>query len=331
MTEQNILENRATSATYLRFANDEARGKSPLYEKLALKIASDNEMLEFLAALPPAKRQPNLLLAAVRYLAKSPLDWPQFRNFVLANGSDLLALMRLRSTQTNEPARCAVLLPLLAAMPGPLALLEVGASAGLCLLPDHYRYDYGGRQLVGQFANENSPIFRCEIEGSISPPSRVPEVVWRAGLDLNPLNLTCHDDVQWLEALVWPEQVERLANLRAAIARARERPPQVQRGDLREDLAALAAKAPRDATLVIFHTAVLVYLSSQADRDAFAISVRGLSDHWISNEWASVFPQLAPGWHGANDDQFLMMLDGCPIGWSDPHGSSMSGRFSRAG
>ncbi len=38
-----------------------------------------------------------------------------------------------KRTQTNEPGRCAVLLPLLAALPQPLALLEVGASAGLCL------------------------------------------------------------------------------------------------------------------------------------------------------------------------------------------------------
>jgi hypothetical protein len=47
-----------------------------------------------------------------------------------------------RRTQTNEPARCATLLPLLALLPQPLALLEIGASAGLCLLPDLYSYKY---------------------------------------------------------------------------------------------------------------------------------------------------------------------------------------------
>ena len=36
-----------------------------------------------------------------------------------------------RRTQTNEPARCAVLLPALAQLPQPLALIEAGASAGL--------------------------------------------------------------------------------------------------------------------------------------------------------------------------------------------------------
>ncbi len=50
--------------------------------------------------------------------------------------------MTTRSTQTSEPGRCATLLLLLARLPQPLALLEVGASAGLCLLPDRYGYDY---------------------------------------------------------------------------------------------------------------------------------------------------------------------------------------------
>jgi hypothetical protein len=50
-----------------------------------------------------------------------------------------------RRTQTNEAARCAVLLPALAQLPQPLALIDAGASAGLTLLADRYSYDYAGR------------------------------------------------------------------------------------------------------------------------------------------------------------------------------------------
>ena len=128
---------------YRQFA-EEARGRSPLYERLALGVAGDRGLLELLERLPPAKQQPNLLFAAVQYLAGPQPDLDAFRSFVLDHSDQVLATMAAHRTQTNEVSRCALLLPLLAALPGPLALVEVGASAGLCLLPDRYAYDYGG-------------------------------------------------------------------------------------------------------------------------------------------------------------------------------------------
>lgn len=309
---------------YRKFANEEAHGRSPLYEHICLQIAEDSELIDFLLTLPPPKRQPNLLLAAVRYMAKEALGWPDFKRFVLSNVTDVRALMLLRATQTNEPGRCAALLPILATLPGPLALLEVGASAGLCLFPDYYRYDYDGYTVQGPFANAQSPTFRCSVRGSVPMPAEVPQIVWRAGLDLNPVSVAKPDEVEWLEALVWPEQTERLENLRAAIEVVRPRPPMIQQGDLRTDLRALAAQAPSDATLVIMHTAVLVYLSSQEERDNFSRSVGHMANHWISNEWAGVFPTLAPEGQTEDMSRFLMMLDGQPLAWSDPHGKSLA-------
>jgi MerR, DNA binding/Uncharacterized protein conserved in bacteria (DUF2332) len=93
--------------------------------------------------------------------------------------------------------------------------------------------------------------------------------------------------------LVWPEQTDRLANLRAAIKIAAAFKPRVVRGDLRDDLDQLAEEAPRDATLVIFHTAVLAYVSSVTDRRNFARKVRTLCPYWISNETPQVFPDIA--------------------------------------
>ena len=110
-----------------------------------------------------------------------------------------------------------------------------------------------------------------------------PEVVWRAGLDLNPLDVTNPVDLAWLEALIWPEHAHRRARLRAAAALAAAEPPLLVRGDLVDDLPALAAQAPAEATLVVFHTSVL-YQVPPPRRDAFASSVRTLPGHWIANE-----------------------------------------------
>ena len=172
---------------------------------------------------------------------------------------ELAAVMHARRTQTNEAsARCATLLPLLAMLPGPLALIEVGASAGLTLLPDRYSYDYAGHYVQG--TDPDAPVIACEPRGPVPLPDRVPEVTWRAGLDLNPLDVTSDDEMHWLECLIWPGEGGRLARLRAAIAIARRHPPRVFRGDLLTDLPALARQAPGNATLVVFHSAVLAYV-----------------------------------------------------------------------
>ena len=125
-------EHARIGRAYIRFAEREARGRSPLYEALALGVASDPEIIAFLAALPAEKRQPNLLLAAVRRLFGTVSDYREFRRGILDNRDAVRSLMLARATQTNEPGRCATLLPVLTMLPQPLALLEVGASAGLC-------------------------------------------------------------------------------------------------------------------------------------------------------------------------------------------------------
>jgi len=96
-------------------------------------------------------------------------------------------------------------------------------------------------------------------------------------------------DVAWLEALIWPEHAHRRARLRAAAAVATAEPPLLVRGDLVDDLPALAAQAPADATLVVFHTSVLFYVPAPR-REAFTKVVRGLPGHWIANEAPDVLP-----------------------------------------
>ena len=118
-----------------------------------------------------------------------------------------------------------------------------------------------------------------------------------------------------------PEQTDRLHRLRGALAVARRDPPRVAQGDLLTDLHACAQHAPKDATLVVFHSAVLGYVRAAASRDAFARTVRELGAVWVSNEVPAVFPSIRertarPGPRGA----FLLAVDGVPVASSDPHG-----------
>jgi hypothetical protein len=130
-------------------------------------------------------------------------------------------------------------------------------------------------------------------------------------------------DVAWLEALIWPEHAHRRARLRAALAVAAAEPPLLVRGDLVDDLPALAARAPAGATLVVFHNSVL-YQVPGPRREAFAEVVRGLPGHWIANEGPGVLPyDTLPG----PPDQALhniLALDGTPLAWTRPHGQGIS-------
>jgi hypothetical protein len=294
----------------------EAQGRSPAYVTLSNFVAEDSAILSFLGTLPPDKRQPNLLFASAYYLLGSPADPGTLRDLVDHDPDRLSQVMRARRTQTNEAARCATLLPALAQLPGPLALIEVGASAGLTLLFDRYTYDYGDLVIAG--SDPEAPTLHCGLRGPVPVPARVPEIAWRAGLDLNPLDVSSDDDVHWLSCLLWPGEGDRAERLALAVASARRSPPVIQRGDLLTDLPALVAQAPAGATVVVYHSAVLAYVAPE-DRERFASTVRGLGVTWFSNEAPGVVPGVPLD--GRDDGTFVLARDGATaLARTDGHG-----------
>jgi len=189
-------------------------------------------------------------------------------------------------------------------------LLEVGASAGLCLLPDRYAYAYGEHRV-----GSSSVVLPCAPSGPVPLPDRLPEVVWRAGIDLAPVDVRDPEAAGWLEALVWPEQAERFERLRKAVAIARDDPPRVVRGDLVEALPALAAQAPRDATLVVFGVAVLSYLGLEA-RARFRAAVGALGAEWLAAEGQGI---VAPG--VMDEGHMVVTRNGEAVAACDGHGA----------
>jgi hypothetical protein len=312
----------STADRYRKFSTHEAHRESPCFEEWAAGVAGDPELLGLLDALPFAKRQPNLLFAAARYAGLRPGPYDSFRAGVLAAWPQVSAVIMARRTQTNEVARSGLLLPLLAALPQPLALLEVGASAGLCLYPDKYSYQYGDQARIDPPGGPGATVISVDIDGPVPVPAAVPEVRWRAGIDLNPLDVNDPEDVRWLETLIWPEQEERRQRLAAAVGVARADPPRLVAGDLNDKIAEVAAQAPRDATLVIFHTAVLVYLDA-AGRAQFAATVRDLPGAWIANEDPGVLtfePGALPPSPDPDRSLDILALDGRPVAYAAPHG-----------
>jgi hypothetical protein len=310
-----------TAETYRTFA-DQTRNVSPCFEVWSLGVADDPEVIALVDTLPPAKRQPNIVFAAARRFGAEAGPYSDLRAVLLDRWDDIEQLALVRSTQTNEAGRCATLLPLLVALPQPLALLEVGASAGLCLLPDRYSYQYSDGTRLDPAAGPSPVLLECDVRGGPPLPGRLPEVVWRAGIDVSPLDVHDVEQMDWLKLLIWPEHDHRRARLAAAIDLARECPPRIVQGDLNDCLEALAAEAPTDATLVIFHTAVLAYLD-EAGRSRFTATVSALDGHWISNEGPQVLPEVAatasrPTTYDV--EPILLALDGQARGWAGPHG-----------
>lgn len=303
---------------YLRFAQNEARGVSPTYEAYATSVAEHTGLLDQLLDLPDGKQQPNLLLAATRHGVGLPQAGRDFAEHALAAWDEVRPVILSRSTQTNEPGRCACLLPALAQIGGPLAIIEVGAAAGLCLLSDRYGYDYGRAALAPPVPG--APVFPCTASKRTPLPTSYPEIAWRAGLDLNPLDVGNDADMQWLKTLVWPEQTDRSARLEAAIEVARRDPPRVVAGDLLGQTEALAAQAPAGARLVIFHTAVLNYVAPQVRKD-FATLVKDLGADWLANEGANVLTDIvSPTPLEDRPDAFVLSHNGHAIARTGPHG-----------
>jgi hypothetical protein len=312
-----------TAERYRAFADVEARGMSATYEAWAHGVAEDPGTIAMIDELPAAKRQPNLVFSAARFHGAPTGSYDRFHDWLRAHWDEVRATALTHATQTNEAGRCALHVPALAGIDGPIALLEVGASAGLCLYPDRYSYRYAGRPRLDPADGPSPVVLDCDAHGPVPVPARLPHVAWRAGIDLNPLDVRRPDDLAWLESLVWPEHDDRRERLRAAAGIVASDPPRIVVGDLNERIAHLAAEAPHDATLVVFHTAVLAYLDG-AGRRRFADQALRLPGHWLSVEARSVVPGIEVREDVANDStDFVLAVDGVQLAWAQPHGRSI--------
>jgi hypothetical protein len=158
--------------------------------------------------------------------------------------------------QTNETGRSAVLLPgflTIARETGlPLALAEIGSSAGLKLFFDRFRYRYG----AADWGDPGYPATLApQMRGAVPDLSGESKIASRAGSDIAPLNLENESDRLRLRAYIWADQSERLARLDAAIQVARQGSVRLEKADAAHFVNHQLASRKGGDCLVLFHSA----------------------------------------------------------------------------
>jgi hypothetical protein len=225
--------------------------------------------------------------------------------------------------QTNEVGRSAVLMAGLMVVasrfPRPIALYELGASAGLNLQLDRYSYDLGGRSAGAA----NAPICLAPDWSGAPPPAASVRIASRRGVDLNPLDV--RRDRDRMLAYIWPDQPRRLALAAAALDLAAADPPPVDAGDAADWIEARLGSADRDGTTrAVIHSVAFQY---------FPPAAQARIAHHIGRVGADASVDSPLAWlrfeKRAEDDKYSLRLRSWPGGgdsllaWAHPHASSI--------
>ena len=268
------------------FAEEASSHGCPLYAHLARCIIEDPDVLFNCSGNPKAAFAQHAFRCSPFSSASEtgPPAWPilwksdgistepgrsvsGISGFLLDSRTEIIPILQSRITQTNEVRRCAYLIPSFQWVyekggGQDLSLIDVGCSAGLHLLWDRYHYDYGSVQT----GNPDSTVqIDCELRGSLMPP--IPEIfpscAYRVGVDLHPIDLRDPQERLWLEALVFPDHVDRRILLNAAIAEALPNPLPVVAGDATELLPRDVDPGSAATSLCIYHCHAMCQLSEQ--------------------------------------------------------------------
>ncbi|MCU9614616.1 DUF2332 domain-containing protein [Caldibacillus lycopersici] len=268
------------SERFIRFAKTECHQSSDLYEQLSLAIAQDAQLLQLSSFAGAGQPVPNLLFGAVHYLllkgkshtlssyyaslvenpARVEEAFSSFKAFCLENQEEIKNILTTRLVQTNEVRRCGYLYPVFCYIQEmtkkPIALIEIGTSAGLQLLFDHYQYTYGTEECYGKL--DSVVKIATEVKGDNRPMlmKNAPLISTRMGIDLNVLDLKKEDDELWLQALIWPEHHKRRELLHAASEYVKSSSLTLIEGNGVELLPNLANTIDEDSVICVFHTHV---------------------------------------------------------------------------
>jgi hypothetical protein len=231
--------------------------------------------------------------------------WPLLRQAVVDHSAEVGRLVA-QGCQTNEVGRSAALLGgflEVAHRTGlPMRILEIGASAGLNLRWDRYRYE----SPRGAWGDANSPV-RFDHSFEFPPPLERPaEVVERRGCDLNPIDPTSEEGALTLRSFIWADQLSRLSLLDGAIKLASEVPAEVERMDAASFLERELAEPREGVATVVYHSVFMQYVGAE-DQERIKRAIDNAPVHYLTME---------PG-----EGTFEVRLDDELMGTSGAHGT----------
>ena len=257
------------------FADGILVGNCPIYDEIARSVAADDELLALQYSARPHAHLPPMLLAGAHYLLLNGVEHPLadvysgrstepssplFRDLCLGHRKELLEVLNARTIQTNEVGRSALLGPALtwASAGEPIQLVDVGCSAGLNMLCDRFRLDYGPHGGTGP--EHSSVQVDCTVSAGVPPiAQRLPVIAGRIGIDLDPPDLTDTDDTRWLLACIWPG-TGRFDRAARAIEMGQAHLPRVVRGDALEILPTVLGDL-QDGRIVVLNSWSFSYFS----------------------------------------------------------------------
>ncbi|MDX2274529.1 MAG: DUF2332 domain-containing protein [Hyphomonadaceae bacterium] len=249
--------------------------RAPLYAALAEGVAEDPDLCAMAARKQTGQPADHLLFSAAELVlqdnASDPLaayyptmtaqpkpaaeSFPAFRAFCLKHRQAIEALIATRTVQTTFLNRAGLIAPaarLIADEVGePLSLIEIGCSAGLLTLFDHYQYDLGPE---GRHGDASRPaVEQPHWFGDARPKSSIPPKIGaRVGLDLNPVDPTGELERRWIESLAPPDWVSQRKQLAAALRYRADTGLRTIAGDAMKSLPGLLTELP--APIMVMHT-----------------------------------------------------------------------------
>ncbi|MPZ48439.1 MAG: DUF2332 family protein [Dehalococcoidia bacterium] len=291
MAQEQAPNLECTAEAFRRYCETARNDNAPLYEQMAGRIREDPELLEIAAHARSDRPTAYLFFDAVQYLVLGGTDhevaryypsvtedalpaafaYPVFRDFCRKNADLLRYLVANHNNQTNEVGRMSAMLPVIgeAARRGggkPIGIVEVGPSAGLNLIFDRYLFDYG-RTVWGDM--DSSVRVVCRLEDDRLPPLEkgIPNVAYRIGLDIEPIDLSSDDSARWMLSSTWADHRDLSLMQHQAIEVLRQDPPQIVQGDALQ-VGEVLKDVPMDLTLVVYQSFMLMYLTPE-DRERF--------------------------------------------------------------